>query len=352
MGKPLSFMPPIERDGQKVVKLSVEDLQSQVDYWANALIGYVIGDNPNVQSIENFVLHAWNFVSKPQILLHAGGYCISRFNSKEDKEMVIQSGPYSYRNKPMVLKPWEIDFSFQNAVLSTVPVWIRFPSLPVGYWSVEVLSKLASAVGKPLYTDKFTAHFEKISFARVLVEVDAAYPLPDQIEIDTPYGMKVQQIEYDWKPSFCIHCLKFGHDALDCWHNVRNDAEVESDEQVKGIRERTRKPRLNPRQKWIAKTNADAAGPEPVQTVIDTKQVEANSNGHAEDVQMVNNNGPQQILEEHGRTTVASGDPPAIIEGMNANADKGKAIAILMADDSSGYQVEPGPSWSIRSNTL
>nr|XP_016448534.1 PREDICTED: uncharacterized protein LOC107773643 [Nicotiana tabacum] len=265
MGKSLSFMPPIERDGQRVVRISVEDFQPQIDYWANALIGYVIDDNPNAKMMENFMMHVWNFVSKPQILMHAEGYCIFRFNSEEDKELVIQSGPYSYRNKPMVLKPWEIDFSFSNDVLSTIPVWIRFPGLPVGYWSTDVLSKLASAVGRPLYTDKITAHYEKISFARVLVEVDAAHPLPDQIHIDTPFGMKIQQIEYDWKPSFCNHCLKFGHDSIDCWYNAGKDQEV--GDHVKERKQKANIPNLIKRtkQEWVPKSCADAIANLPVQ---------------------------------------------------------------------------------------
>ncbi|XP_019250988.1 PREDICTED: uncharacterized protein LOC109229896 [Nicotiana attenuata] len=203
MGRTLSYVPPIDRDGKKIVKLCEEDLQSLEDYWKNALIGYIIGENPYEKAMENIVMSVSNCVTKPQILLHAEGYCIFRVNTIADRDPVLQSGPYSYRNKPMVLKLWEIDFSFNSDVLSTIPVWVRFPGLPVGFWSTEALSKMASAIGKPLYTDKFTAHFEKISYARILVETDAAYPLPDQIEIETPCGPKVQAIEYDWKPSFC-----------------------------------------------------------------------------------------------------------------------------------------------------
>ncbi|KAK6786312.1 hypothetical protein RDI58_014837 [Solanum bulbocastanum] len=40
--------------------------------------------------------------------------------------------------------------------------------LPVGFWSVEALSKVV--IGKPLYTDKYNADMNCISYARVLVE--------------------------------------------------------------------------------------------------------------------------------------------------------------------------------------
>lgn len=75
-------------------------------------------------------------------------------------------------------------------------VWVRFPGLPVGYWSTETLSKMASVVDKPLYTDKFIAHYEKILYARVLVEVDVVFSLPGQLEIELPFGPLIQQIAY------------------------------------------------------------------------------------------------------------------------------------------------------------
>lgn len=65
---------------------------------------------------------------------------------------------------------------------------VKFPRLPVGYWSIESLNKVANVLGKPLYINKFTAHFEMISYARVLIEVDASYPLTNYMYIENPYG--------------------------------------------------------------------------------------------------------------------------------------------------------------------
>ncbi|KAK6773972.1 hypothetical protein RDI58_029211 [Solanum bulbocastanum] len=59
-----------------------------------------------------------------------------------------------------------------NDTSEQIPIWVKFPSLPVGYWSVQALSKVASAIGIPLYTNGFTTNAEKISYARVLIEVD------------------------------------------------------------------------------------------------------------------------------------------------------------------------------------
>lgn len=80
-----------------------------------------------------------------------------------------------------------------------------FPDLHIRYWSPEALSKLASGVGKPLYTDKFTAELEKISYARVLVEADVSQPLPECIEIDTPFGVSNNRSPIIGNQSFVLN---------------------------------------------------------------------------------------------------------------------------------------------------
>nr|XP_009793895.1 PREDICTED: uncharacterized protein LOC104240718 [Nicotiana sylvestris] len=87
-----------------------------------------------------------------------------------------------------------MDFCFDLEYLSTIPLWVKFLGLPVGYWSSEDLRELASGVGKPLYTDKFTAK-EKILYTRVLVKEDISQPLPEYIETDTPEKKLLAEID-------------------------------------------------------------------------------------------------------------------------------------------------------------
>ncbi|WMV14382.1 hypothetical protein MTR67_007767 [Solanum verrucosum] len=61
--------------------------------------------------------------------------------------------------------------------LSLIPIWVMFPGSPVGYWPAKALTKVASAVEIPLHTDNVTANADKISYARVLIEVDFSQPL-------------------------------------------------------------------------------------------------------------------------------------------------------------------------------
>lgn len=120
------------------------------------------------------------------MLYHDDGYYVFKFQTMAAKEKVIQAGPYFYVNKPLILRNWELDFEFNADMFSQIPVWVKFPSLPVGYWSVKALSKVASAIGIHLYTGGFTANAENIAYARVLIKVDISKKLLDAIVIETP----------------------------------------------------------------------------------------------------------------------------------------------------------------------
>lgn len=217
-GKTLNFVPPVIKEGILTVQIDEEDICLQVQEWETALIGYVIGHNPYELQMTAYVKKVWGFVELPQVLYHDDGYYVFKFHTIADKERVMQAGPYFYGNKPMILRNWQLDFEFNADMFHQIPIWVKFPRLPLGYWSVKALSKVASAIGVPLYTDGFTAKAEKISYARVLIEVDITKTLPDAVVVETPSGPWNQPIEYDWRPKFCNHCFKLGHMDTECWY--------------------------------------------------------------------------------------------------------------------------------------
>lgn len=61
---------------------------------------------------------------------------------------------------------------FSKEELLTVPIWVRLPGINFKYWSDQGLSKIGSLVGKPLMVDKQTEKKLRLSYARLLVEVN------------------------------------------------------------------------------------------------------------------------------------------------------------------------------------
>ncbi|KAM3281871.1 hypothetical protein P3S67_027518 [Capsicum chacoense] len=149
--KTLNYVPPATQEGKIVITIVEGDLEEQSHYWENSLIGFLVGDTPYQKSMENFIENVWKFVKKPQTLGYDTGYFIFRFNSTKDKDKVLLG-------------------------------------LPIGYWSGDALSKTESEIGRLLHTDHYTASMERISYARVCVEVDATQALIESTEMVTPTG--------------------------------------------------------------------------------------------------------------------------------------------------------------------
>ncbi|KAL0463054.1 UNVERIFIED_CONTAM: hypothetical protein Slati_0193000 [Sesamum latifolium] len=108
-------------------------------------------------------------------------------------------------------------FEFKEDDVSLTPIWATLPSLPLECWNPNALGKIGSRLGTPIAMDSLTRTMERVSYARILVEVDASEPLVDHVEFVLPNGVRRKQpILYEFTPKFCTHCNRFGHLKESC----------------------------------------------------------------------------------------------------------------------------------------
>ncbi|XP_074265292.1 uncharacterized protein LOC141587719 [Silene latifolia] len=169
-------------------------------------------------------------VAKPKNQL-VGSYCISvvqyfrkgwfsfRFANEEDMNNVLKEGPWKMGSYSLILKQWHPSFSFEMEKVSVVPIWVLFPGLDPYLWSSAVLSKMSSKIGRPMFADIPTTNKDKLSFARVMIEVDISSDPPLEISLNTPFGPYTQRVEYEWIPHYCASCGKMGHLKQTCKKN-------------------------------------------------------------------------------------------------------------------------------------
>ncbi|XP_019251250.1 PREDICTED: uncharacterized protein LOC109230181 [Nicotiana attenuata] len=130
----------------------------------------------------------------------------------EDAKEILYAGPYSIANRPIILKPWTPDFDFTEEFPTDIPLWVKFPKLPMSCWGMRSLSRIASVLGKPIFADECTTKQTRVSYARMLIEINVTKELPSEIWVMEPNGKKfLQDVIYDWKPSFCEKCQTVGH---------------------------------------------------------------------------------------------------------------------------------------------
>jgi hypothetical protein len=134
-----------------------------------------------------------------------------------DMSAVLTGGPYSVYGRLLILKPMPDYFDFNTSDMVRMPIWVRFPNLPLQCWSPLCLSKLASVIGKPVHADSPTSSMTRLSYARVLIEIDLFAALPSLIDITLPNGVsKAQEVVYESLPRFCKQCKTLGHSTSAC----------------------------------------------------------------------------------------------------------------------------------------
>ncbi|KAK2349948.1 hypothetical protein QL285_098704 [Trifolium repens] len=211
-GMALKYVAPTVVNGEIEVAIDEADTASEVQFWQNSLILYVLGAELSMHLVKNFMLKTWNHIQLPDMYFHDDGYFILRFQSPGDMDSILKNGPYTIRGMPLILKAWKPGFDMKKDMLRTLPIWVKLPKLPLDLWG-NGLDKIGSALGKPLMTDECTANKLRVSYARILVEVDITQKLIEEIPIKTQGGQIKQLVEYEWKPMFCDKCQKVGHNC-------------------------------------------------------------------------------------------------------------------------------------------
>ncbi|XP_019232866.1 PREDICTED: uncharacterized protein LOC109213514 [Nicotiana attenuata] len=211
----LTYVPPMIQNGEKIVELQQEEVEKETEKWKMAVIMYVVRDTPSIGAVERFIAFKWNFVTKPKVYYRNEGYFVVKFSSIEERNEVLYSGPSTINSRPVITKAWAPDFDFEEEVLKTLPLWVKLPNLHLNCWGADSLSRIGSGLGTPIYADECTTKVERISYARILVEMDITRPLPMKITVKDPNGRKFEQaVTYDWKPVYCSTCLQLGHNCL------------------------------------------------------------------------------------------------------------------------------------------
>ena len=197
-----------EVDGD-IVMLDEEDVDVVEEAWGFCLVGLFAGKFPGMAAVHK-LCEGWKV--KCSQWRHRSGWIIFKFQSDEDRLKVLNGGPYFVYGSNLMLKILPSCFRFEGEDVSSVPIWIQLPGLPLDCWNARALSKIVSKVGKPITTDKMTLTKERLSFARVLVEVDVTSDIVSEVEIGLPTGVVYHQpVIHEFTPKFCTKCKTFGH---------------------------------------------------------------------------------------------------------------------------------------------
>ncbi|KAL0289670.1 UNVERIFIED_CONTAM: hypothetical protein Scaly_2695300 [Sesamum calycinum] len=136
-----------------------------------------------------------------------------------------------------MLKTMPACFEFREDDISLTPVWASLPSLSFECWYPNALGKIGSRLGNPIAMDSLTMKMKRVSYSRILVEVDASKKLVDQVEFILPNGVvRKQPIVYKFTPKLCTACNHFGHLKDTCQGNHLPTATIAASNHVAAVK--------------------------------------------------------------------------------------------------------------------
>ncbi|XP_043697562.1 uncharacterized protein LOC122648415, partial [Telopea speciosissima] len=182
-GLKLSFVEPEEIEGVRVATCPESIIKEGLEKWRNTLMGHFIGGRPSFTFALDLLLKQWKISGHVDANLLDSGFFIFRFNLEEDKIKVLEGVPWYVQRMPMILRPWSPNACLERVDLCSVPIWISLPNLPFHFWSSQALSSIGSVIGQPIVTDKMTRAMERLSYARLCVEVSADKDLPLSVPV-------------------------------------------------------------------------------------------------------------------------------------------------------------------------
>ncbi|GJT01521.1 zinc knuckle CX2CX4HX4C containing protein [Tanacetum coccineum] len=174
----------------------------------------------------------WRPYQLDEIIMNEGGLYFFKFKTEEGLQNVIENGPWLVDQKPLFVQRWVAGICLEKLEPSRIPLWVKIFNVPLEAWNKEGISRIASRIGTPIIMDKVTTSvfergYGRASFARVLIKVNAAEGIVDNVEIwykKLNRTMKLR-VEYAWQPPICSHCCVFGHSFKGCNFRVLSDEE-------------------------------------------------------------------------------------------------------------------------------
>lgn len=123
VGFKLEYIQPKLYGESRVSTIELEDISSEIEYWQNAIVCYVLGVHPLFTVIQGYIKKLWAKHGINKISMLKNGVILVRFDSTIAKQEVLNVWICHFDNKPFIVKAWSPYLEFTRQKLLNVPIW-------------------------------------------------------------------------------------------------------------------------------------------------------------------------------------------------------------------------------------
>ena len=200
------------------IQVVQDSLDEALKFSESALICRFNGFWPQVIALHNWISEVWKPIISDEINIYpcARGFFIVDFENPESRQCILDSGPWFWEKSGLFMKPWNPSFDPSTAVITSAPVWVRLPSLPLHLWNLSSLKAIGNAIGKFYCRCPETEEYARTTYARICVEMDFSAGFPAEINLTSKDYVWNQKLDYESVLFRCRSCFETGHLAKNC----------------------------------------------------------------------------------------------------------------------------------------
>ncbi|XP_020690227.1 uncharacterized protein LOC110105178 [Dendrobium catenatum] len=192
---------------------SVKDNIAKLDM---AIVAKLMGRRISFPFILQELKRRWFHFGEFEIITIGPNTFICILQSHEARDVVLSSGPWIIAGNNIGMDKWDSTCSPNSLHGLRSPIWICLPQLPLIYWDLKNITRIANSLGEPLWMDLHTSKWGRSSFARICVRIDVSQKLLPGVWINGIHGRFFQRVEYEGLTNFCFDCGSIGHVKGSC----------------------------------------------------------------------------------------------------------------------------------------
>ena len=168
-------------------------IRDKIKLWKEkALIGKFVGVWPKEKDLVRWIQSTWKPKGHYDIQLGAKGFFTIILFNQEDRDRILEGGPYFFFSTGLYLRPWKEHFNLDIEDLKVASVWIRLVGLPGEYWDMGILRDIGNSIGEFLKVVEQTRLQRYTSFARICVYMDLSKDLSEAVSLNWEYEEWIQ----------------------------------------------------------------------------------------------------------------------------------------------------------------
>ncbi|XVE73548.1 hypothetical protein DITRI_Ditri11bG0127300 [Diplodiscus trichospermus] len=199
------FLPKID-NGKAVIAPPKEIFEEREHVWRNAIVAQFVGKIPNFSAFQKMVNVLWGESGEVDIRPAGTNLFLIQFPNSETRDRVLESSPWHIQNKLIIIRKWELGLRSLEFNMAKLPIWVKLGNILLELFTQKGISYISSALGNPLYMDRFTAGQQRLAFAKVCIEIDAKVVIPKIIDVILRDGTIGQiYVDIPWMPLKCSY---------------------------------------------------------------------------------------------------------------------------------------------------